>query len=235
MVKVNIPEHIAIIMDGNGRWAEKQNRERTYGHFKGEEVFRQICIDSSELGIKYLTVYAFSTENFKRSSIEVNTIFDILKKYFDTYLDMANKYNFRIKIIGRRDNLDKDFVKSINKIEKYTQHNKGLNVQIAVNYGGQDEIIRAVNSVLCSGKNGITSEEFSKYLDMEYVPAPDLLIRTGGERRLSNFLLWELAYTELYFTDILWPDFNLEELNKAIKFYNRTERKYGGVLTSACI
>ncbi len=228
---MKIPEHIAIIMDGNGRWALERKMKRTYGHIKGEEVFRNICIHAHDLGIGYLTVYAFSTENFKRSPQEVNAILGIIKKYLDNCCEMARENGFRIRVTGKREGLDDSFAASVEAAEKKTENNKGLNIFIAVNYGGRDEIIRSVNKAVSAGRTPITEDVLSSFTDIgSSAPPPDLLIRTGGEKRLSNFMLWDIAYTELYFTDVLWPDFKAEDLDEAIRYYSHRERRYGNTL-----
>lgn len=230
-----IPQHVAIILDGNGRWAKSKGMPRNYGHSKGSKNLEVICEDAYRMGIKYLTVYAFSTENWKRSSDEVNALMKLLRNYMKTAIKTAEKNNMKIRIIGDITALAEDLQQSIIRLENATVNNTGLNFQIAINYGGRDELIRAMNKLLIDkGKEGgnlgeITPEIFQSYLDTKDIPDPDLLIRTSGELRLSNFLLWQLAYTELYFTDVLWPDFHKEDLEKAIEKYNSIDRRYGGI------
>ncbi|MDE6025166.1 MAG: isoprenyl transferase [Lachnospiraceae bacterium] len=232
---LNIPEHVAIIMDGNGRWAKKRLLPRNMGHKAGAKVVEQICEDAHNLGIKYLTVYAFSTENWKRSVEEVTGIMNLLRSYLKDCIERASKNNMRVRIIGDKTVLDEDIVLSIDELEKKTACYDGLNFTIALNYGGRDEIRRAVKRIVSDGCKGLVSPDdideklISSYLDTWDMPDPDLLIRTSGELRLSNYLIWQLAYTEFYFTDTLWPDFDIGELKKAIRYYNGRDRRYGGV------
>lgn len=232
---LNIPQHVAIIMDGNGRWAKKRLLPRNMGHKAGAKVVEQICEDAYNLGIKYLTVYAFSTENWKRSAVEVTGIMNLLRNYLKDCIERASKNNMRVRIIGDKSALDDDIVKRIDELEKKTACYDGLNFTIALNYGGRDELVRAVSKIAADAGNGILSDKdideelIGSYLDTRELPDPDLLIRTSGELRISNFLIWQLAYTEFYFTDVLWPDFDVEELKRAVRYYNGRERRYGGV------
>lgn len=232
---LNIPQHVAIIMDGNGRWAKKRLLPRNMGHKAGAKVVEQICEDAYNLGIKYLTVYAFSTENWKRSVTEVTGIMNLLRNYLKDCIERASKNNMRVRIIGDRSALDEDIVERIDELEKKTACYDGLNFTIALNYGGRDELVRAVSKIAADAENGIISDSdideelIGSYLDTKELPDPDLLIRTSGELRISNFLIWQLAYTEFYFTDVLWPDFDVEELKRAVRYYNGRERRYGGV------
>ncbi len=232
---LNIPEHVAIIMDGNGRWAKKRFLPRNMGHKAGAKVVEQICEDAHNLGIKYLTVYAFSTENWKRSVEEVTGIMNLLRNYLKDCIERASKNNMRVRIIGDKTALDEDIVVSIDELEKKTAGYNGLNFTIALNYGGRDEIRRAVTKLVSDGCKGVISPDdiderlIGSYLDTWDMPDPDLLIRTSGELRLSNYLIWQLAYTEFYFTDTLWPDFDIEELKNAVRYYNGRDRRYGGV------
>jgi undecaprenyl diphosphate synthase len=230
-LKSNIPQHIAIMMDGNGRWAKRRMLPRKMGHVEGGKVLEDICVSSYKLGIKYLTIYAFSTENWERPKDEVDGIMNLFRKYLSDSIDKSVKNNIRVRIIGNRNGLDNDIVKEIEKLEEATNKCDGLNFQLAVNYGGKDEIIRAVNKILLSNehKDIINTDEFSSYLDTRDIPEPDLFIRTGGDKRLSNFMLWQMAYTEFYFTNILWPDFNEDELIKAINDFSKRERRYGRI------
>ncbi|MCM1460384.1 MAG: isoprenyl transferase [Bacteroides sp.] len=222
-------------MDGNGRWAKKRLLPRNMGHKAGAKVVEQICEDAHNLGIRYLTVYAFSTENWKRSVEEVTGIMNLLRNYLKDCIERASKNNMRVRIIGDKTALDEDIVVSINELEKKTAGYDGLNFTIALNYGGRDEIRRAVTRLVSDGCKGVISPKdideklISSYLDTWDLPDPDLLIRTSGELRLSNYLIWQLAYTEFYFTDTLWPDFDIEELKKAVRYYNGRDRRYGGV------
>ena len=233
--QLKIPAHIAIILDGNGRWAKKRGLPRNAGHVEGCKVVERIVEDAARLGVKYLTVYGFSTENWKRSEEEVGALMQLFRYYARRLLGIAKKNNVRVLMIGERSAFAPDLVEAINRLERETKDNTGLTFVIAVNYGSRDEITRAVKRLsqdCVSGKispEDITEATISHYLDTRLVPDPDLLIRTSGEQRLSNYLLWQLAYTEFYFTDIYWPDFNKEELVKAIRQYNNRERRFGGV------
>jgi undecaprenyl diphosphate synthase len=233
--ELNVPEHVAIIMDGNGRWAKKRMMPRGYGHKAGAEVVEQICEDAYNLGIKYLTVYAFSTENWKRSVEEVTGIMNLLRRYLSNSVERASRNNMRVRVIGDRTALDADIVSLIENLEQKTACYDGLNFTIALNYGGRDEIRRAVQDIAKSVKLGevdvddIDEKLISMRLDTGDLPDPDLMIRTSGEYRISNYLIWQLAYTEYYFTDVLWPDFDIEELKKAVRYYNGRDRRYGGV------
>lgn len=232
---LNIPQHVAIIMDGNGRWAKKRLLPRNMGHKAGAKVVEQICEDAYNLGIKYLTVYAFSTENWKRSEKEVTGIMNLLRNYLKDCIERASKNNMRVRIIGDKSALDEDIVERIDELEKKTAGYDGLNFTIALNYGGRDELVRAVRKIAADARDGILAERdidekmIGTYLDTKELPDPDLLVRTSGELRISNFLIWQLAYTEFYFTDVLWPDFDVEELKRAVRYYNGRERRYGGV------
>ncbi len=232
---LNIPEHVAIIMDGNGRWAKKRLMPRNFGHKAGAKVVEQMCEDAYNLGVKYLTVYAFSTENWKRSVEEVTGIMNLLRNYLIDCIERASKNNMRVRVIGDRTALAPDIVDKINELEAITAKYDGLNFTIALNYGGRDELRRAVSDIASKVKAGelepeaIDEELISSHLDTTGIPDPDLLIRTSGELRLSNYLIWQLAYTEFYFTDVLWPDFTVEDLKEAIRYYNGRERRYGGV------
>ena len=233
--ELNIPEHVAIIMDGNGRWAKKRLMPRNFGHKAGAKVVEQICEDAHNLGIKYLTVYAFSTENWRRSVEEVTGIMNLLRVYLKDCIERASKNNMRVRVIGDRTALDKDIVEKIEELEAKTACYDGLNFTIALNYGGRDELRRAVLDIAKDVKSGelnpddIDEKLISSRLDTKDMPDPDLLIRTSGELRLSNYLIWQLAYTEFYFTDVLWPDFDINELKEAIRYFNGRERRYGGV------
>ena len=231
---LNMPGHVAVILDGNGRWAKKRLMPRTYGHKVGSKVVEDVVEMVGNMGVKYFTVYAFSTENWKRSEEEVSTLMNLLRGYLKDCIKRSMKNNMRCRVIGRREELSEDIVKSIEDLEEATKDNTGLTFTIALNYGGRDEITRAVRKISEKVKNGeievsdITEDLISGHLDTSYMPDPDLLIRTSGEQRLSNYLPWQLAYTEFYFTDVLWPDFNKEELIKAFEKYNKRERRFGG-------
>lgn len=230
-----IPNHVAIILDGNGRWAKAKGMPRTYGHVKGFENLEKICSIAKELGVKYLTVYAFSTENWKRSKDEVDGLMKLFRNYMKKCLKIARDNKMRVRVIGEPSVFDEDLQARIRELEEYSSQFDELHFQIALNYGSRDEIKRAVQELARDVKRGaldpelITEETISGYLDTKGLPDPDLLIRTSGEERLSNFLMWQLAYTEFYFTDVAWPDFNKAEFEKAIQKFNQRDRRYGGV------
>lgn len=232
---MEIPNHVAIIMDGNGRWAKKRLLPRNMGHKQGAKVLEQICRDAAELGIRYLTVYAFSTENWKRSVEEVSGIMNLLRSYLENCIERAAKDGLRIRMIGDRSGLDADIREKLEVAERETAKYNKLDFTIALNYGGRDEITRAVKKLAMEVKDGsvdaseITEAVIAEHLDTAELPDPDLMIRTSGECRISNYLIWQLAYTEFYFTDTLWPDFNKETLKEAIRYYNGRERRFGGV------
>ncbi len=233
--QLNVPKHVAIILDGNGRWAKKRNMPRNYGHVQGSKTVEQIIEDGYKMGIEYITVYAFSTENWKRSADEVDALMKLLAKYLIDCIERSTKNNMRVRVIGDKSGLDTKLVARINELEETTKNATGLKFTIAINYGGRDEIRRAVTRIAEDVEKGVlTSKEITEnlindYLDTAGLPDPDLLIRTSGEERLSNFLPWQLAYTEFYFTDVLWPDFTKEDLLTAIRYYNGRERRFGGV------
>ena len=231
---MRVPNHIAIILDGNGRWAKKRGMPRSFGHVKGCENLEDICEVPKELGVKYLTVYAFSTENWKRSKEEVDGLMKLFRNYLKKCIKISQKNNMRVKVIGDITAFDSDIQESIEKLEDFSKDFTDLHFQIALNYGSRDEITRAVNRMLEDQKAGkletpVSEDTISGYLDTAGLPDPDLMIRTSGELRLSNYLLWQLAYSEFYFTDVPWPDFKKEELVKAIEKYNERDRRYGGV------
>jgi undecaprenyl diphosphate synthase len=233
--KLNVPNHVAIILDGNGRWAKKKKMPRNYGHTQGSKVVEKICEDAYKLGIKYLTFYAFSTENWKRPKEEVDALMKLLGTYLDTSINTSTKNNMRVRIIGDKTGISVDMKRKIDTLEETSKNNTGLNLQVAINYGGRDEIIRAIKGVAMDVKknlieiDSIDESIFENHMDTKGIPDPDLLIRTSGEMRLSNFLLWQLAYTEFYFTDVLWPDFNKQELIRAIEYYSGRTRKFGAI------
>lgn len=235
MSELKIPQHVAIILDGNGRWAKKRMLPRNMGHVQGAKTVEQIIEDAHDLGIKYLTVYAFSTENWKRPKDEVDALMKLLKDYLKNCIKRANKNNMRVRVIGDKTGLEPSIQEKIQELEEISSQNTGINFTIAINYGSRDEMIRAMRKLMTDCKNGdilpdeISEDVFAHYLDTSDLPDPDLLIRTSGEVRLSNYLLWQLAYTEFYFTDVLWPDFNKEELVKAIEYYNGRDRRFGAV------
>ena len=235
---MNIPNHVAIILDGNGRWAKSKGMPRNYGHVQGAKTVEAICEEAYKMGIQYLTVYAFSTENWNRPKDEVDALMKLLRNYLKTCLKTAEKNRMCVRILGDKTGLDEDIRTRIDELEKATGKNDGLHFQIALNYGGRDEIVRAVKNLAQQAKEGkikvedITEERLSGMLDTHGLPEPDLLIRTCNEQRISNFLLWQLAYTEFYFTPVPWPDFTKEELVKAIEAYNKRDRRYGLVKES---
>lgn len=230
---MNTPKHVAIILDGNGRWAKKRGLPRNMGHNQGSKAVEQICEDAYNLGIKYLTVYAFSTENWNRPDQEVAALMKLLRNYMKTSIKRSMRNNMRVRVIGDKSGLDADLQENIADLEEKTSKNTGLFFQIAINYGSRDEIIRGVRRILEDvnmerlSLGDITQDRFGNYLDTHGIPDPELLIRTSGELRLSNFLLWQLAYTEFYFTDVLWPDFDKKELKKAIEYYAGRKRRFG--------
>ena len=232
---MNMPQHVAIILDGNGRWAKSKGMPRNYGHVQGAKNVEVICEEAYKMGIKYLTVYAFSTENWNRPQDEVDALMKLLRNYMKTCLKTAEKNDMKIRVIGDKTKLDDDIRTRIAELEEATKNNGGLNFQIAINYGSRDEITRAVRNLAKDCAEGkvnadeINEQVIESYLDTHDIPDPDLLIRTSGEQRLSNYLLWQLAYTEFYFTDVPWPDFSKEELLKAVEQYNKRDRRYGGV------
>lgn len=232
---MNVPKHIAIILDGNGRWAKAKGMPRNYGHVQGSKNVERICETAYKMGVKYLTVYAFSTENWNRPDSEVKALMKLLRDYMKTCIKTANKNRMKVRVLGDKTGLDEDIRTRIEQLEEASKDNDGLNFQIAINYGSRDEMIRAMRRMAKDCVEGklmpqeICEDVFEGYLDTHDIPDPDLLIRTSGEIRLSNYLLWQLAYTEFYFTDVLWPDFSKEELEKAIEYYNRKDRRFGGV------
>lgn len=232
---MNVPQHVAIILDGNGRWAKAKGMPRNYGHAQGSKNVERICEEAWRMGIKYLTVYAFSTENWNRPKSEVDALMTLLRNYMKTCLKTAKKNDMKIRVIGDIAPLDDDIKKRILELEEASKDNGGLNFTIALNYGSRDEIVRAVRKVAQDCVDGKVDPEdideklYSSYLDTWDIPDPDLLIRTSGEQRLSNYLLWQLAYSEFYFTDVPWPDFTKEELIRAIEQYNNRDRRFGGI------
>ena len=232
---MNVPQHIAIILDGNGRWAKAKGMPRNYGHAQGSKNVEKICEEAWRMGIKYLTVYAFSTENWSRPENEVAALMKLLRNYMKTGLKTAAKNDMKIRVIGDIEPLDDDIKSRIRELEAATTDNGGLNFTIALNYGSRDELTRAAQKMAKDCAEGkIKAEEidesvFETYLDTHGIPDPDMMIRTSGEQRLSNYLLWQLAYSEFYFTDVPWPDFTKEELVKAIEEYNHRHRRFGKV------
>ncbi len=230
-----MPRHVAIILDGNGRWAKSKGMPRNYGHVQGAKTVEVICEEAYRMGIQYLTVYAFSTENWNRPKEEVDALMKLLRNYMKTCLTTAKKNRMCVRVLGDKSGLDEDIRNRIQQLEESTKDNDGLHFQIALNYGGRDEIVRAVKKIVEKAEKGeasaadVTEEYLAKMLDTQGLPEPDLLIRTCNEQRISNFLLWQLAYTEFYFTPVPWPDFSKEELVKAVEAYNHRDRRYGRV------
>ncbi len=235
MKNLKIPTHVSIILDGNGRWAKSKGMPRTYGHTQGAKNIEQICMDADDIGIKYLTVYAFSTENWNRPSSEVAALMKLLNFYLTTIGKKAMKNNMRMRIIGDRNGLDEGIRKAIVDIEELTRNNTGLQFQIAINYGSRDEMLRAMRKMLVDYKDekfaleDLDDSLYSSYLDTADIPDPDLMIRTSGEERLSNYLMWQHAYSEFYFTKVPWPDFSKEDLLEAIRAYTSRDRRFGAI------
>lgn len=230
-----LPRHVAIILDGNGRWARSKGMPRNYGHAQGAKNVETVCRAAHDMGIEYLTVYAFSTENWNRPQDEVNALMKLLDSYMENCLKTAKKNNMRVRVLGDKNGLAPRLQEKIARLEEASSGYDGLRFQIALNYGGQDEIVRAVRRIMQETAQGLlapadmTIERFAQYLDTAGIPEPDLLIRTSGEQRISNFLPWQLAYTELYFTPVPWPDFDGKELQKAVDDYQMRDRRYGSV------
>lgn len=233
--ELKVPNHIAIILDGNGRWAKAKGLPRNAGHVQGAKTVEVICEEAYKMGVQYLTVYAFSTENWNRPRDEVDALMKLLRNYMKNCLKTAEKNNMCVRVIGDKSRLDADIQESIAQLEEASGNNTGLHFSIAINYGGRDEIRRAVTRIADKVAGGelassdITEDVISKSLDTGDYPDPDLLIRTCNEQRISNFLLWQLAYTEFYFTPVPWPDFNKKELEKAIEAYNHRDRRFGAL------
>ncbi len=232
---MEVPVHVAIILDGNGRWAKAKGLPRNAGHIQGAKNVEVICEAAHHIGIKYLTLYAFSTENWNRPKAEVEALMKLLRSYMKTCLKTAKKNNMRVRVIGDVTRLDEDIQKRIAELERASASYDGLQLQIAINYGSRDEMMRAVRRIAGEVKAGhlqpedLTEAQFSSYLDTAEIPDPDLMIRTSGEQRISNYLLWQLAYSELYFTPVPWPDFNETELKKAVEEYQNRDRRYGKI------
>lgn len=228
-------EHIAIIMDGNGRWAKRQGLPRSMGHKKGAEIVKEIAKAANEKGVKFLTLYAFSTENWGRPKDEVDTLMSLLRQYLKTDLAELKKNNIRIRFIGERNMLDADIVQNMHRLERETQDNTGMCLCLAISYGARQEILQAAQKLAALVKNGDLSESdvdiqnFSAMLYTHEMPDPDIVIRTSGEQRISNFLLWQAAYAEFFFTKTLWPDFSAQELDDIIEQFKSRERRYGKI------
>jgi len=232
--QADFPLHIAIIMDGNGRWAKARHRPRVFGHQAGVKTVRRIVEDAADLGIKYLTLYSFSTENWTRPKAEIAALFALLKQYVEDDLDTLDDNNVRIRILGSRKGLKADIIELIDRVEKRTENNTEFHLNIAFNYGGRDEILRAFAKANDAGEDisDMSEEDLTPYLDTADIPEPDLVIRTSGERRVSNFLLWQAAYAEFIFSDVLWPDFSKSDLEAAISEFQTRERRFGNLNAS---
>ena len=235
MEERKVPRHVAIILDGNGRWAKKRMLPRNAGHAAGSKNVEKICAAAWDMGIEYVTMYAFSTENWSRPKEEVDALMKLLNSYIKDCLKTSKKNNMQVRVIGDISKLDKDLQERIIELERVSAENTGLHFQVALNYGSRDEIKRSIISIANEVKEGsllpedITEDIISSHLDTSGIPDPDLMIRTSGEQRLSNYLLWQLAYAEFYFTDVLWPDFSKKDLQKAVEFYQSRDRRFGGV------
>ena len=235
MEERKVPRHVAIILDGNGRWAKKRMLPRNAGHAAGSKNVEKICAAAWDMGIEYVTMYAFSTENWSRPKEEVDALMKLLHSYLKDCLKTSKKNNMQVRVIGDISKLDKDLQERIIELERFSAENTGLHFQVALNYGSRDEIKRSIISIANEVKEGsllpedITEDIISSHLDTSGIPDPDLMIRTSGEQRLSNYLLWQLAYAEFYFTDVLWPDFSKKDLQKAVEFYQSRDRRFGGV------
>lgn len=233
---MDIPRHVAIILDGNGRWAKSKGMPRNYGHVRGAANVETICRAADEIGIRYLTVYLFSTENWRRNQDEVQALMQLFHSYTRTCIRQARENNMKCRVLGDPSALDDELQRNLKELVESSKNNTGLNFQLAINYGSRDEIVRAVRRIAEKVKDGtiadveeISEETISGQLDTADIPDPDLLIRTAGEQRLSNYLMWQLSYAELYFTDVPWPAFSKKELMKAIESYNERTRRFGGL------
>lgn len=233
IIKEKMPKHTAIIMDGNGRWAQKRGNKRIFGHKNGVKAVRNVTEAAAELGMQYLTLYAFSTENWNRPKFEVDALMSLLVSTINKETPTLQKNNVKLLTIGDTAHLPKDVIRKLNKAKKETESNTGLNLILALSYSSRWEITNAVNNIVSDFKNGKISEDkideniIRAYLNTKDIPDPEFLIRTSGEQRISNFLLWQLAYTELYFTDVLWPDYTKEDFYKALVNYQQRERRFG--------
>lgn len=234
MINISVPNHVAIIMDGNGRWAKKRFVPKKLGHKAGAETLRKITTYAQDIGVNVMTVYAFSTENWKRAQDEIDDLMNLMREYIDAYIKEVDNNNVKIKIIGDPSKLDDDIQEKINILENKTKDKEGLVLNLAINYGGRDEITRAVRNIASDCINNkldvedISEDIIDKYLDTKHCSDPELIIRTSGEQRISNFLLWQMAYSELYYSDKLWPDFSIDDFDMAIKSLDKRERRFGG-------
>ena len=229
-----IPQHVAIIVDGNGRWAKSKGMPRNYGHIRGAKNLEVICEDAWDIGIKYLTVYLFSTENWKRSTEEVGALMQLFHRYTKSSIKMARDNNMKVRLLGDPSAFDQELQRNLTELVESSKYNTGLNFQIALNYGSRDEITRAVRRIAAQCRDGllrpeeITEQTIASYLDTAGIPDPDLLIRTSGEQRLSNFMLYQNAYAEFVFPTVLWPDFTVHDYDEALEAFAHRERRYGG-------
>lgn len=226
---MKVAEHIAIIMDGNGRWAQKREKDRSYGHYYGSENVRNIALEAGDLGVKVLTLYAFSTENWKRPYKEIEYLMKLPKHFFERYLDELIEENVRVTTIGDLSKIPEDTRQVIEEAKERTKNNDRLILNFALNYGGRDEIVRATKAILQDGLEEVTEEVFERYLDTAGLPDVDLLIRTGGNQRISNYLLWQSAYAELVFIDKHWPDFTRDDFRKCVEDFQNRDRRFGGL------
>ena len=231
---LNVPKHIAIIMDGNGRWAQEKGKSRFYGHYAGAEVVEPVTLKAKELGVGYLTLFAFSTENWKRPKEEIDVLFRLFKEYLIRKEESILKNGIKMKFIGRKDRIPQELLQYMDSIEQKTNKNNAITLTLAVDYGGLDDITRAFNKLLNRGrlvsqKNKVTQEDIKRALDTHFLPAVDLLIRTGNEKRISNFLLWDIAYAEIFFCEKYWPDFTPEDLCMIVEDFSKRKRRFGAV------
>lgn len=229
-----MPAHIAIIMDGNGRWARARHRPRVFGHTQGVKTVRRVVEGASEIGVKCLTLYSFSTENWTRPKAEIAALFNLLREYVESDLETLNRQNVRVRILGSRQGLTPDLLELIARVEETTRQNTAFSLNIAFNYGGRDELLRAATKASKAGVDmeSMTEADFGQFLDTAGLPDVDLVVRTSGEKRISNFLLWQSAYAEFVFTDVLWPDFTVNDLQTAISEFNLRTRRFGNLDTS---
>jgi undecaprenyl diphosphate synthase len=230
---LNVPKHIAIIMDGNGRWAQEKGKSRFYGHYAGAEVVEPITLRAKELGVRYITLFAFSTENWKRPKKEIDVLFRLFKEYLIRKEESIMKNSIRMRFIGRKEKIDKDLISYMAYMEEKTSQNNGITLTIAIDYGGLDDITRAFNKLLEEKKEFVTQDDIKKALDTEFLPEVDLLIRTGNEKRISNFLLWDLAYAEIFFCEKYWPDFTPKDLELTVEDFSKRKRRFGAVIPVA--
>lgn len=224
-----VPQHIAIIMDGNGRWAQERHLPRLAGHNAGAKAVERTLKAAQKAGVKCLTLYAFSTENWSRPKDEIEGLFKLLEQTLDRYTQDAAKHGLRLLVSGEKEPLPSAILEKIAYAVKSTEHNTGLTLNLALNYGARQEIVHAVNALLAAGKQQISMQDISQHLYQPQLPEPELIIRTSGEERLSNFLLWQAAYSELYFSPVLWPDFNEQEFEKALSDYRTRRRRFGAL------